>query len=128
MGHVLIRSDGLAAVLVADDGYPVRTAFSILENVLYEFTCKFPNKELWVDMNPTKSHSEYPELAKHLDISKDPQKADPFSRIQKHLDETIDVVVCSFASFPCLGHCRWACSDNIFSSSYFNPRTKRSSP
>lgn len=92
-GHVTIRQDGLAAVLVTDDGYPIRTAFTVLENTLNEFAGKFPNKDSWMDMTPEKTRRQYPELAKHLKASADPEKADPFFKIQKDLDETVGVVV-----------------------------------
>lgn len=98
LGHVSIREDGLAAVLVTEDNYPVRSAFSIINNVMNEFTSKFPNNEQWPDLTPDKTKPLYPELAVHLKNFKDPEKADPFFKIQKDLDETIGVVNKTFES------------------------------
>ncbi|TPX37106.1 hypothetical protein SmJEL517_g00902 [Synchytrium microbalum] len=87
VGHVYVRQDGLAAVIVTDAEYPQRVAFSALNRLIDEFSTKFPESR-WGALNPSNTATVYPELKQHLDRFQDPQGADPFLRVQKELDET----------------------------------------
>ncbi|KAJ3173432.1 palmitoyltransferase [Geranomyces variabilis] len=88
LGHVFIRPDGLAVVMITVATYPSRTAFSLLNRLADEFSSKFPQKATWATMNPSTTATRYPELKAHLQKAQDPQSADPFMRVQKELDET----------------------------------------
>ncbi|KAJ3277256.1 palmitoyltransferase [Borealophlyctis nickersoniae] len=87
VAHVFVRADGLAAVLVSEADYPTRTAFSILNRILDEFSAKFP-QDKWSSLTPAVTSPQYHELKTHLNTAQDPQSADPFMRVQKELDET----------------------------------------
>ncbi|KAJ3269718.1 palmitoyltransferase [Borealophlyctis nickersoniae] len=87
VAHVFVRADGLAAVLVSEADYPIRTAFSILNRILDEFSAKFP-QDKWSSLTPAVTSPQYHELKTHLNTAQDPQSADPFMRVQKELDET----------------------------------------
>ncbi|TPX50041.1 hypothetical protein SeMB42_g00428 [Synchytrium endobioticum] len=88
LGHVYVRQDGLAGVIVTDAEYPQRVAFSALNKLLDEFSTKFPSEARWGVLNPSNTATLYPELKQHLDKFQDPQGADPFLKVQKELDET----------------------------------------
>nr|GAT45734.1 SNARE protein [Mycena chlorophos] len=85
--HVYNRGGGdsetLAAVLIADQEYPVRPAFSLLTKVLDDFLAKVPQSS-WD--NP--SSISFPELATYLSRYQDPRQADALMRVQAELDET----------------------------------------
>ncbi|KAJ3302299.1 palmitoyltransferase [Kappamyces sp. JEL0829] len=83
-GHIYVRSDGLAAVMVADSEYPQRVAFSVLGKIVDEFSAKFPTKNI----TPGTTSSLYPQLRDHLTKAQDPQSTDPFMKVQRELDET----------------------------------------
>ncbi|TPX64770.1 hypothetical protein SpCBS45565_g05641 [Spizellomyces sp. 'palustris'] len=88
LGHIYVRGDGLAGILVAENTYPTRTAFSLLNRLVDEFSAKFPDRDKWATMNPTTTAAKYPELRQHLVKAQDPESADPFMKVQKELDET----------------------------------------
>ena len=96
MGHVYVRQDGLAGVIVTDAEYPQRVAFSALNRIIDEFTTKFPSESQWRGLNPANTTTVYPELKQHLDKFQDPQGADPFLRVQKELDETKVILVSAY--------------------------------
>ncbi|KAJ7042342.1 snare protein YKT6 [Mycena alexandri] len=83
--HVYNRgeSEQLAAVIITDQEYPVRPAFSLLAKILDEFIVKVP-KAQWD--NPTAI--QFPELATYLSKYQDPRQADTIMRVQAELDET----------------------------------------
>ncbi|KAJ7621148.1 snare protein YKT6 [Roridomyces roridus] len=80
--HVFNRGE-LAAVLITDQEYPVRPAFSLLAKVLDDFVAKVP-QDSW--NNP--SSISFPELATYLSNYQDPRQADGIMRVQQELDET----------------------------------------
>ena len=86
-----MRQDGLASVIVTDAEYPQRVAFSILGKLIDEFSAKFPTKNI----TPGTTSTLYPQLRDHLDKAQDPQSSDPFMKVQKELDETKIILVCS---------------------------------
>ncbi|KAF7313781.1 SNARE protein [Mycena chlorophos] len=83
--HVYNRGGGenLAAVIITDQEYPVRPAFSLLTKVLDDFVAKVPQSS-WE--NP--SSISFPELATYLSRYQDPRQADTIMRVQAELDET----------------------------------------
>ncbi|KAI9340269.1 Longin-like domain-containing protein [Obelidium mucronatum] len=87
VGHVYVRSDGLAGVIVTDIEYPTRSAFTIVNKVLEEFSTRFPSSQ-WGTLNPASTGTQYPELKAQLTKFQDPHAADPLLRVQRDLDET----------------------------------------
>ncbi|KAJ3287433.1 palmitoyltransferase [Rhizoclosmatium sp. JEL0117] len=87
VGHVYVRGDGLAGVIVTDIEYPTRSAFTIVNKILEEFSSKFPASQ-WAGMNPGTTAAVYPELKQQLVKYQDPHAADPLLRVQRDLDET----------------------------------------
>ncbi|KAJ3026921.1 UNVERIFIED_CONTAM: palmitoyltransferase [Siphonaria sp. JEL0065] len=87
VGHVYVRSDGLAGVIVTDIEYPTRSAFTIVNKVLEEFSSRFPASQ-WNSLTPATTSSQYPELKAQLTKFQDPHAADPLLRVQRDLDET----------------------------------------
>ncbi|KAJ6617246.1 Longin-like domain-containing protein [Mycena sp. CBHHK59/15] len=75
--------ENLAAVIITDQEYPVRPAFSLLAKVLDDFTAKVPQAS-WD--NPVAI--SFPELATYISKYQDPRQADTIMRVQQELDET----------------------------------------
>ncbi|KAJ1557159.1 palmitoyltransferase, partial [Nowakowskiella sp. JEL0078] len=87
VGHVFVRHDGLAGVVVADAEYPTRAAQSVIGRALEDFEQKFPRNR-WQTLTAESTSAVYPELKLHLSKIQDPSSADPFLRVQRELDET----------------------------------------
>ncbi|KAF7324767.1 SNARE protein [Mycena kentingensis (nom. inval.)] len=81
--HVYHDTEKLAAVVITDQEYPVRPAFSLLSKLLQDFAAKVP-KALWDD--PAKI--SFPELQSYLSRYQDPRQADAIMKVQAELDET----------------------------------------
>ncbi|KAJ7083709.1 snare protein YKT6 [Mycena belliarum] len=83
--HVYNRggSEQLAAVIITDQEYPVRPAFSLLAKVLDDFTAKVPQGS-WDDP----ALISFPELTTYITKYQDPRQADTIMRVQQELDET----------------------------------------
>lgn len=77
--HVYNRGD-LAAVIITDQEYPVRPAFSLLTKLVEEFSSKFAA--------PYSDSVSWPELNQYLQKYQDPKQADTIMRVQQELDET----------------------------------------
>lgn len=100
--HVYSRqSDNLSGVIITDQEYPVRVAFSLLNKILDEFTLKFP-KNVWEDkaqqgrQNGGKSVlvQEYTnQLQDYVNKYQDPKQADSIMKVQQELDETKIILV-----------------------------------
>lgn len=73
-------------MLVADQEYPSRVAFSLLAKVLEDFTGKYP-KDGWKGIGQ-RGGVPYAELATTLKRYQNPHEADSMMRIQGDLDET----------------------------------------
>lgn len=73
----------LAAIMITDQEYPVRPAFSLLQKVLDEFTTTVPKAAY---SNP--SSVSFPQLQTYLEKYQDPKQADAIMRVQNELDET----------------------------------------
>ncbi|XP_014438677.1 synaptobrevin homolog YKT6 isoform X1 [Tupaia chinensis] len=83
--HVYVRSDSLAGVVVADNEYPSRVAFTLLEKVLEEFSQEV-DRIHWPRGSP--ASIEYTVLDRYLSTYQNPREADPMSKVQAELDET----------------------------------------
>ncbi|KAF9042907.1 snare protein YKT6 [Panaeolus papilionaceus] len=85
VAHVYNRGgpEQLAAVIITDQEYPVRPAFSLLTKVLEEFTAKVPQSSY----NNVSSIS-FPEIHTYIQKYQDPRQADTIMRVQQELDET----------------------------------------
>ncbi len=86
--HVYMRQDGLCGCVACDAEYPPRVAFTLLTQMLEDFTAFYPkwNKE-------TRNEAiTWPALEQDVVRYQDPANADQLMRIQKNLDETRDVL------------------------------------
>lgn len=97
--HVYHRqSDQLAGVIISDQEYPVRVAFSLLNKILDEFTTKVRRQE-WEDKATQGRQTgkqvlvDYPDLATYLQKYQDPKQADAIMKVQQELDETKIILV-----------------------------------
>ncbi|KAA1477011.1 snare protein YKT6 [Dentipellis sp. KUC8613] len=83
--HVYNRggAEQLSAVLITDQEYPVRPAFSLLTKVLDDFTAKVPQSSF---SNP--AAISFPEIQVYIQKYQDPRQADNIMRVQAELDET----------------------------------------
>jgi len=83
--HVYNRGgpEQLCGVIITDQEYPVRPAFSLLTKVLDEFTAKVPQSSF---SNPTSI--SFPEITTYIQKYQDPRQADTIMRVQQELDET----------------------------------------
>ncbi|CAD5335205.1 unnamed protein product [Arabidopsis thaliana] len=79
------RQNGLCAVGFMDDHYPVRSAFSLLNQVLDEYQKSFG--ESWRSAKED-SNQPWPYLTEALNKFQDPAEADKLLKIQRELDET----------------------------------------
>ena len=90
-GHVYMRSEGLAGVLVTDKEYPVRPAYSLLNKLLDEYIMSFPPMR-WNHItdkhDPSISQLQFSELNTYIQKYQDPGQADAIMRVQQELDET----------------------------------------
>eukprot|EP00039_Didymoeca_costata_P018773 m.334917 g.334917 ORF g.334917 m.334917 type:complete len:199 (-) comp17464_c0_seq1:74-670(-) len=82
--HAHTRSDDLCGVVIADDDYPHRVAFSLISKVLEEFAQLYPSST-WTGNT---ADTPYPKLEEHIKKYQNPDEADAMSRIHKDLDET----------------------------------------
>ncbi|XP_009859212.2 synaptobrevin homolog YKT6-like isoform X1 [Ciona intestinalis] len=83
--HVYVREDRLAAVLISDEDYPRRVAFTVLTKVCEDFAKKFPPSEL---NNPAPMNIQFDGVREMLCKYQNPKEADSMSRVQAELDET----------------------------------------
>ena len=78
-----------AGVIITDQEYPVRPAFSLLTKVLDDFASKVPQSSY---SNP--SAISFPEINTYIQKYQDPRQADAIMKVQQELDETKIVLVC----------------------------------
>ncbi|KAH7890389.1 snare protein YKT6 [Phlebopus sp. FC_14] len=83
--HVYNRggAEQLAAIIITDQEYPVRPAFSLLTKILDEFIAKVPQSSF---SNP--SSISFPDIQMYITKYQDPRQADTIMRVQQELDET----------------------------------------
>jgi len=75
--------DDLAAVVITDEEYPVRPAYSLLQKLIDDFITSVP-KNQWA--NP--ASIDFPAAKAYLAKYQDPKQADQIMRVQAELDET----------------------------------------
>ncbi|KAI0644114.1 snare protein YKT6 [Trametes meyenii] len=83
--HVYNRggAEQLAAVIITDQEYPVRPAFSLLTKLLDDFIAKVPQASY-----NTPAAISFPEINTYLQKYQDPRQADAIMKVQQELDET----------------------------------------
>ncbi|PIL27196.1 hypothetical protein GSI_10339 [Ganoderma sinense ZZ0214-1] len=83
--HIYNRggAEQLAAVMIADQEYPVRPAFSLLTKLLDDFIAKVPQASFG-----TPAAISFPEVTTYLQKYQDPRQADAIMKVQQELDET----------------------------------------
>jgi synaptobrevin family protein YKT6 len=81
--------DPILGVIITDQEYPVRPAFSLLTRLLDEFTSKVPQSSF---SNP--AAISFPEITTYIQKYQDPRQADAIMKVQQELDETKIVLVC----------------------------------
>ncbi|KAG5653769.1 palmitoyltransferase [Sphagnurus paluster] len=83
--HVYNRggTEQLAAVIITDQEYPVRPAFSLLTKLLDDFIAKVPQSSF---ENP--AAISFPDINTYIQKYQDPRQADTIMRVQQELDET----------------------------------------
>ncbi|KAF8234480.1 snare protein YKT6 [Tricholoma matsutake] len=83
--HVYNRggTEQLAAVIITDQEYPIRPAFSLLSRLLDDFTAKVPQSSF----NNSAAIS-FPDITTYVQKYQDPRQADTIMRVQQELDET----------------------------------------
>ncbi|GAA5835214.1 hypothetical protein JCM5353_002822 [Sporobolomyces roseus] len=92
--HVYSRqSDSLSGVIITDQEYPVRVAFSLLNKILDEFTTKVPRTQWEEKASQGRQQGkqvlvDYPQLQEYVTKYQDPKQADSIMRVQQELDET----------------------------------------
>jgi synaptobrevin homolog YKT6 len=86
--HVFMRSDGLCCCATVDKEYPPRVAFSLVAKILEDFDSQVSN---WRNQNTNEAMS-WPPLDEAVVKYQDPSQADQIMRIQRHLDETKDIL------------------------------------
>ncbi|XP_034026635.1 synaptobrevin homolog YKT6 [Thalassophryne amazonica] len=83
--HVYVRNDNLSAVAIADNEYPQRVCFTLLEKVLEEFSKQVDSID-WPSGKPETIN--YRALDIHLAKYQNPREADAMTKVQAELDET----------------------------------------
>ncbi|KAG6332658.1 hypothetical protein ID866_6434 [Astraeus odoratus] len=85
VAHVYNRGgpEQLSAIVITDQEYPVRPAFSLLTKILEEFSAKVPQSSY---SNP--ATISFPDIQTYLTKYQDPRQADAIMRVQQELDET----------------------------------------
>ena len=90
MCHVYVRFDSLVGICVSDQSYPNQVAHRLLTNVLDKFTEDIP-KQQWIHNKEVTGFSD--ELEKYLKHYRNPEKADPLTKIQTNLEETKIIIL-----------------------------------
>ncbi|KAF8528458.1 Longin-like domain-containing protein [Hysterangium stoloniferum] len=83
--HVYNRggAEQLVAVIITDQEYPVRPAFSLLTKVLEDFSTAVPQTSY-----ASPSSISFPQIQTYVSKYQDPRQADTIMRVQQELDET----------------------------------------
>lgn len=98
--HAYARADDhLAAVIITDQEYPVRVAFSLLNKILDDFTARIPASKWKPAADAARSASTgkadvgFTQIQEYIVKYQDPKQADTIMRVQQELDETKIVLV-----------------------------------
>ena len=81
--HSRAQAQAITAVIICDEEYPVRPAFSLLTKVLDDFIAKVP---MTAYKNPASIN--FPDIKTYVEKYQDPRQADAIMRVQQELDET----------------------------------------
>jgi hypothetical protein len=106
--HVYSRgSDSVTGVIVTDNEYPIRVAFSLLNKVLDEFLVKVPPGAggRWT-AGDAGVQAFKPTLDEYVRRYQDPRQADTIMKVQQELDETKIELVCVVYRFSRSEDCR----------------------
>jgi hypothetical protein len=76
-------------VIITDQEYPVRPAFSLLTKILEEFSSAVPQTSY-----ATPASISFPQIQTYLQKYQDPHQADSIMKVQQELDETKIILVC----------------------------------
>lgn len=90
VGHVYVRPEGFAGILITDKSYPIRPAFTLLNKICEDFITQHSIQEI-NQMSPQESDSSnnlMPELSNYLTKYQNPHEADALMKVQQELDET----------------------------------------
>lgn len=85
--YTSVRDDGLAVVVMTDQDYPSRVAFTLLGKVLDEFSKAMPDPSCWT------GSVTFPALEDFLSKYQNPHEADALSKIHRDLDDTKVILV-----------------------------------
>ena len=80
--HSLTKTDKIGAVMICDEEYPSRVAFTFMLKIMDDFLVKHP-KGTWSSAPFTD-----PEVRTQFDKAQDPREIDHLMKIQTDLDET----------------------------------------
>eukprot|EP00127_Corallochytrium_limacisporum_P005426 Clim_evm38s204 gene=Clim_evmTU38s204 len=83
--HVHVRNDGLVGVVVCDEEYPQRVAFSLIAKAFEGLQEKYPGRNL---TEAQENSVVYDDLEALMTRYQDPTQADPMMQVQKEIDET----------------------------------------
>jgi len=87
--HIYVRADGLSGVVVADKEYPLRVAYSLIQQTMADFDKSTGGK--WKQAE--KDSVDAPEFMQNSLLKfQDPKEADKLTKVQKSLDEVKDVM------------------------------------
>lgn len=96
------NSGDLSCVIVSDEEYPVRVAFSLINKIVDDWQRDFPKSTYEADVtnsriqsptSPKFQEKNWPELNTYLQKYQDPRQADNIMKIQQELDDTKIVLV-----------------------------------
>lgn len=88
VGHVFVRPEGVASVLITDKSYPVRPAFSLANKLLEDFLSQHPANTIASLEAHIDDTTLFPELESLLAKYQNPHEADALMKVQAELDET----------------------------------------
>jgi synaptobrevin family protein YKT6 len=100
--YVVPNSGDLSCVIVSDEEYPVRVAFSLINKIVDDWQQQFPKHTYEADVtnsrissptSPKFQEKNWPELNTYLQKYQDPRQADNIMKIQQELDDTKIVLV-----------------------------------
>ena len=88
--HCYVNASGLAGAVLADADYPLRVAFTLLNEAMRQFEAKQGNKWMNVDADTV---FDFPEGEQLIAKFQDPSEADKITKIEKELDEVKGIVI-----------------------------------
>lgn len=90
-------------MIITDQEYPVRPAFSLLTKLLDDFIAKVP-----VASYATPAAIAFPEINTYIQKYQDPRQADAIMKVQQELDETKIILVSAPVVVMCVRRARAA--------------------